>query len=217
VGTWIRLLQPRQIEFAGKPQRFMAGDWVEVGKQLANRWIAEGSAEAPQNSLSKVAGDYGGDVGILVTDNEATAQTVLADSASSIAIDFDKPRLRWTKTLIWNGGCSLRFELVPIAFGLLDTWDVLYPFEKYDVLAATIGTDEDRGRTKEVIRDLRVPVPDVRLIYAKRNKRTEDLMEAWKEERIDTAEDRLAFLRALYRVKPFQLPLPITWTGRGPR
>jgi hypothetical protein len=195
----------------------MAGDWVEVGKQLANHWIAQGTAEAPQNSLAKIAGDYGGDAGILVTDNEATAQTLLADSVGKISIDFDLPKLRWSKTLIWNGGCNLRFELIPIAFELLETWDVLYPYDNYNTLAANIGTEEDRDRTKKIIHDLRVPVPDTRLIYVKRNKRTDDLMSAWMEERIDTAEDRLAFLRALYRVKPFQLPLPTTWTGRGPR
>ena len=216
MGTWVRLLQPYQVEIAGKPTRYQAGDWVEIGKQMALRWISQGIAEAPQTSLTHVASG-GKDVGILVTDNRASAKAVLADSAGKIAVDFDLPKLRWNKTLIWSGDCSLRFELIPCGFGLLDTWDILYPFTDYKELAANIGTQEDRARTKAIIRDLRVPVPDVRLIYVKRNARTEALMTAWHEEDVGSSEDRLSFLRALYRVKPFQLPLPITWTGRGPR
>jgi hypothetical protein len=204
-----------QVEIAGTPTRFQAGDWVEVGKQLALRWIAEGSAEAPQSTLTHVAGD--GSCGILVTGNDAAAKQVLADSADKIAIAFDLPKLRWNKTLIWSGDCPLRFELILIGFGLLDKWDVLYPFCDYHKLADGIGSEEDRERTKKIVRDLRIPVPDIRLIYMKRNGRTEELMDVWREESVGSSEESLAFLRAVYRVKPFQLPLPTTWTGRGPR
>ena len=111
MGTWVRLLQPYQVEIAGKPTRFQAGDWVEVGKQLALRWISVGIAEAPQTSLTHVASG-GKDVGILVTDNRASAKAVLADSAGKIAVDFDLPKLRWNKTLMWSGDCGQGFELI---------------------------------------------------------------------------------------------------------
>jgi hypothetical protein len=85
----------------------------------------------------------------------------------------------------------------------------------YNELAATVGTDEDRAKVKAVIRDLRVPLYDTRLIFARKTETTIRLFKEYNTELSNGMDDKLAFLLALYRVKPFLLPVPLTWTGRN--
>ena len=61
-----------------------------------------------------------------------------------------------------------------------------------------------------MIRDLRVPMYDTRVIFAKLTPDTARLIKIWNEIEGDR---RLAFLQALYKVKPFILALPANWAG----
>jgi len=40
----IKLLRPKHIEIHGKMTRCFSGDWIEVGRQTANKWVANGDA-----------------------------------------------------------------------------------------------------------------------------------------------------------------------------
>ena len=63
--VWVQLLQSKQISVAGDCRMKHPGDWVQVGKQLARRWIEEGAATTPESGLkATVAGP--GEIGILV-------------------------------------------------------------------------------------------------------------------------------------------------------
>jgi len=54
-------------------------------------------------------------------------------------------------------------------------------------------------------------------VFVRRCPDTRRLVETWHAERarFPSGEDRLAFLRALYIVKPLVCDLPTVWTNRG--
>jgi len=103
--------------------------------------------------------------------------------------------------------------MIPVGVSLLDKWQVAAPLWDYEKLACHVANEPAREATKAIIHDLRVPLYDTSLIFVKRCGDTERLIEAW-DWSADGDEDRLAFLRALYEVKPLILALPITWTGK---
>jgi hypothetical protein len=99
-------------------------------------------------------------------------------------------------------------EVIPVAWDLLDKWEVVAPLYDYNVLAAELGSPADRELTKEVILDLRVPVYDTRVFFLRRCPTAEELMERWMAE---PGDRHLAFMRALWHVKPLILSTPRTW------
>jgi len=181
-----------------------------VGQQLAKAWLADGSAWIPPQRVTELIGD---DHGIVVLN--ASAEMIKRSGETEIkATESDKPKLAYPLTLLWNPQALLRHELLPVGFSLLKTWQVACPLWDYEILASQVGSPEDRERTKAVVKDLRVPLYDTNLMYVKRCGDTERLIDQWNAEQGD---EKLAFLRALYMVKPLILALPITWTGKqGP-
>jgi len=124
--------------------------------------------------------------------------------------------LPFSRTLLWDGLCHLRHDLVPAGFYRLTTgWQVAAPIHSYEELAQDIGTDDDKERTLEIVRDLRVPVYDPRTVYMRRCSDTERFLEVWQGER--GGDERFAFLRALYIVKPVICALPPTWIKKDRR
>ena len=121
-----------------------------------------------------------------------------------------EPRLPFQYTIIWNPRSVPNPEFLTLTLSTLRErgWDMAVPLYSYTKLTDRLGSTEERKATKELIHDLRVPYYDTDLMFIKRNKRTEDMMARWNEERRDTTDEKLAFLRALYVSKPFILPLP---------
>jgi len=210
--VWIQLLQSKQISIAGACIMKHPGDWAQVGKQQARRWIEEGAATTPESGLQATVGGVG-EIGILVNGNRGAANKTLEKIAGMISTGYGMPECRWPKTIIWNPDAMLRMNLIPVGEKLLDTWELVMPMCDYATLAIHIGSMEDRSRTQELIRDLRVLVPDPRLIYMRKCENVRRLLDQWYIEKEASTDDRLAFLRALYQVKPFWFALPITWTG----
>ena len=212
---WVQLRQSKQITVSGRPRTYAPGDWVQVGKQVALRWIAEGAAYGPDGD-AVFDGSRMANAGICVVGSEEAAKIVLADKGLTVAF-LSSPALNWERTLIWNPLAPLRMALMAVGFALLDTWQVAVPLFDYGTLAINVGPTEERACTQEVIRDLRVPLYDTRMVFVKRCGETDDLIGAWHEEMEGRTEERLGFLRALYRTKPLVLALPVSWTGdHGP-
>ena len=136
--------------------------------------------------------------------------------AESLEIEIAQgpPEMAWDDNLLWDTSAALRIEMIPIGYNLLATWDIAVPLMPEQVLAADLGTPEERAMTEEVIHDLRVPVYDTRVLFVRRNRTTERLMGLWYEERM-TGEP-LAFLRALGQAqpKPLLCALPAEWVMR---
>jgi hypothetical protein len=124
--------------------------------------------------------------------------------------------LPFEKTLITTPGTRIPWDLLLAAWRLLENWDAAVPLWRYDVTAASVGTAEEQAATRVVIRDLRVLLHAYELLFVRRNEAGEALVAAWVEECAappapQRGEQRLAFLRALYRVKPRLCVLPTSW------
>jgi hypothetical protein len=210
---WVQLKTVKNIEVQGKMRTYAPGDWVEVGKQLALRWVANGDAWVPEVSIADFMDIT--TTGIVVTGDEEVGRRLLEPFRRRVGIAYTYPELRWPKTLLWDPAVALRTELLPIGFHLLDAWQVACPLLSYDTLAQEVGNEEDQERTRALIHDLRVPVYDVRLVFVRRCGDTRLLMEYWGEERAGSVGTFHPFLRAMYRARPLVLALPVTWVDRG--
>ena len=210
---WVQLLITRQIEVSGRTRTYHPGDWVDIGKQTALRWCADGIARAADVRALELSG-----CGVIVADAAQRERSSPGDWLRSIApgVEIAAPgddALPFPRTLLWDGGV-LRPELLGVGFRLLEKWEMAAPLWSYDQLASAIGSEAERERTRAVVRELRVPVYHTGLVFVRRCPTTRELMVAWAEEREGSREDKLAFLRAMYRVKPLLCALPPTWVKR---
>lgn len=202
---WVQTLIVRNLDVNGKPRTFHPGDWVDVGRQTALRWIAEGTARVfNRAALSHAMTGCG--VVLLGEFDGAGIRGALPEieivQDDALALPFDRT--------LFAGTHPARMELLPVGFRLVETWEVAAPIWSYDELAAQVGSEDEREQTRAVVRDLRVPLyrPDV--VFIRRTPTTREFMRVWNEER---GNPLLAFLRALYRVKPMICALPTTWMG----
>jgi hypothetical protein len=210
---WIQLLRSQQVEKNGKSRTYYPGDWVDVGKQTALRWIADGAARSgkPLAIDNIISG-----CGVVVLGDAGYAGKLEGVAPGLAMTQADAPDLPYARTLLWQTSFSLRPELVPLGFKLLEAWEVAAPIVSYDELAIHVGTSEARERTQAVVRDLRVPLYEPRLLFVKRCRAGRELLDCWAAERASGDDDRLCLLRALYQVKPLLCALPITWSKSVP-
>ena len=130
-----------------------------------------------------------------------------------VRIDHKRGQLTiaYPRTLLWDTSFRVRPETLGPGFGLLKTWDCAAPIVSYETLAVHVGTEEDRARTAKIIRDLRVPLYDTRLLFVRRNTIGRALIDMWRTELELGGNEQLAFLRAFYTIKPRMNALPTTW------
>ncbi len=203
---WIQLLSRKSIVIKGKMTHLVPGDWVDVGKYDAKRWIAAGEAMIPQTQTKKL---LSGSAGIVVVGGDG--QKLAGLTHTGIEVRAGAARLPWLRTLIMHPEITLQENMILTGLGLLETWQVVVPLKPYNLLAQNIAADEEREKTLAVIHDLRVPVYDHRCVFMRRCPESEELLTQWQAEGGGT----LAFLRALYTVKPLVLALPYLWTHKG--
>ena len=142
--------------------------------------------------------------GLLLRRDNAMLRHVAERRGLAVQVS-DEPALPWDLTLVASG--SVPWSLVDAGFRALERWEVAAPIDGQ--LAEDVGGESDRERTRAVVRDLRAPLYSIDLVLIRRCEATERLIEAWRAER--GGDERLAFLRALYRAKPLILALPKTW------
>jgi hypothetical protein len=202
VAVWVKLKSIQFVERQGKLERHNPGDWVHVGRQTAERWIAQGLATRPNGKIDIPAG-----AGVWLRGLAVPGCQVL--ESLPFVEDDGSNCLPYPRTMVWNPALGCRTELLSVGFRLLERWQMAAPLLSYEQLACHIGSDEDRVRTQAVIRDLRVPVYDTRLMFIRRCAETMELVKRWLED--DEGDERLSFLRALYAVKPVICALPTSW------
>lgn len=207
---WVRLKSIQRVDRQGKLQSYQPGDWIDVGKQTAMLWLSRGEAEIPtfKRDMSLVTGEAGVVIRAATVDpfRETFNLTKL-----DLTLSAGDPCIAFKKTLVWNPSVQLRTELISAGFGMLETWEIAAPLYSYDELAVHIGTVEERERTKNVIRDLRVPVYDVRMMFVRSCESTRELFAVWSDETDKDSNEMLSFMRAFYKTKPLMLALPISW------
>lgn len=205
MAVWVQLVQPMHIEERGMLRQYYAGDWVHVGKQLALQWVADGKAISPFPET------------VAVEEPEGTSGLMVFGKGDipEIGIEYSQEgswELRWHKTCFWFPSAPVNAAMFAIGFGLINKWEMAVPLWDYRHLARDEEmSDTERQYTESIIRDLRVPLYDIRLMFMRRCESTRRLLEVWESEGEWTP---LSFLRSLYRVKPLILALPVTWTGQ---
>ena len=206
---YIQLLTHQNMDIDGMARGYHPGDWVDIGKQSALALIARGDARA----VEPVKFEAHPKAGIVLTGSAAQGKKHLARLQVEMATEEGQPRLEYERTIIWDAAVPLRVDLLTPGLAFLDKWEICVPLLSYTTLARDVGTAEERAATEAVIRDLRVPLYDTRLMFVRRCEATQRLFELWQG---STGDSKLAFLRALYTVKPIVLALPITWAGSKP-
>lgn len=201
MAVWVKAKTIIRTDVNGKQIAYHPGDWFEAGKYDAKNWLAQGMCEIV-NPVSQAA--------IIPPQSGIVCSKDVGFKYSGLPITIGAPSLEYHKSIIWNPEIILNINLIPVGLGLLERWEIAIPISDYNLLAADIGTEADRAKTKAVIHDLRVPVYDTRLMYVRKSIATEELFALWDKEKID-GDESLAFLRALYQVKPYVLALPSIW------
>jgi len=215
MAVWVRLLTVQYVEENGKNVTKYPGDWVKVSKNLASLWLSTGGAEIP--NINKYKDFISPDAGLVVLGSGGIAKKVVEPLMVWSGIIEGEPQIAFKQNIIWDMSLSVRRELFLVGLSFLDRWDIAVPLYDYDQLALSCGTVEDRLKAKEALRDLRVLQYDTRLMFCRDVPATRDLIAIWRGKIDEGMHKRLAFLVALYMVKPLILALPMTWVSGDAR
>ncbi len=148
--------------------------------------------------------------GIVIRRDDPVARSKAAKCGLAAAVRGDWA-LPWQNTLFIAPGTCVPWDLVCVGMDFMARWDVAAPFWRAGVLAKDLGTPDERKRTEAVLHDLRVPTYSHELLFVRKSEAGEAFIAAWLAEHGDGGEARLAFLRALYMVKPAFCVLPRLW------
>ena len=147
--------------------------------------------------------------GIVLRRDDAVARGKAAKCGLAVAVREDWA-LPWQNTLFIAPGTCVPWDLVCIGMDFLARWDVAAPFWRAGVLARDLGTPAERERTTAILHDLRVPVYSHELLFVRASEAGRAFVSTWRTE-CEQGDERLAFLRALYAVKPVFCVLPRLW------
>lgn len=211
---WVKLVVYKQLDQEGKRRGYSPGDWVDVGKQTALQWLRSGEAVLPSQASRQGLGALVDlrDCQVVVTGGRDLQRDVL-NLYPDLAVVSGPDVAPTGKTLYYDTTLGdVRLDLWASAFGWLDRFDVVCPLLSYDKLAADLGTAKERALTKDVVRELRVPVYEPALLWLRHNATTVKLTVAYDHElKRGEGNRHLSFLRALYQTAPLVVAAPPTW------
>ncbi|MDD5001660.1 MAG: hypothetical protein PHO55_11850, partial [Thiomonas arsenitoxydans] len=183
-----------------------------VGRQHAEAWIADGSAEplampdvppltscgiAPLNGAGRAQAEA------LVTQIKGALEVAETDWTPGDALPFERTLLL--------GNVALRTDVAPVGFLKLDKWQVVAPLVSYATLAESAGSAEERARTHAVVRDLRCLLYEPACLFVRRSSDTHALLNDYAADVARGDDPMLALLRAVYVHKPIILACPPSW------
>lgn len=215
----VRLNVSKFITIAGRKQRFEAGDWVNVGRQTAQAWIAAGEAGIPGlEKAEAIAGDLGNS-GIVAIGDVKPARRMKKQYPGLHVQAADAPCVPFERTLIWwPKKQTLAPEQAIVGFSRVEksrpeyaAWEIAAML--FGPEASGFGNDAEKKETKRVIGSLRIPIFNIHALWVRKTRNTERLISEWWAE-VGAGADRYhAFLRALKR-NPLPLcVLPVGWVG----
>lgn len=207
---WIQLTKYQRLPGdQGKDLLHYPGEVVNVKNRAFCKKLIDSGVAIDVSASSQ---EMPGDAGVLI---RSKIKVPAWTEAFALDVKFGNISLPFEHTLIWSPPKPPKQQYIIVSFKILQNWDVLVPVRSYDKLVAQLGTAEERARMKKIVRDLHVPFFSTGVMFVKRNERTEELITLWKSEIPKWSDERLAFLCAVYKVKPFILPLPTDWIGEG--
>lgn len=148
--------------------------------------------------------------GIVLRRDDAVARAKAGKCGVAIEVRQDWA-LPWERTLFIAPGTCVPWDLIAVGFEFLARWDVAAPFWRAGVLAKHLGMPAERERTEAVIHDLRVQVYSFELLFVRASEAGRAMVDEWRKECADGCDERLAFVRALYIIKPRFCVLPRLW------
>lgn len=151
--------------------------------------------------------------GIVLTGRDDHLEELATSKGYNVRMD-PQMTIVWDKTLFVAPETQVPWDLLPAAWHFLTRWDAAVPLWRYGVTAEDVGSAGERKRTKAVVRDLRVLLHAVELLFVHDNEAGQSLMHVYRAELESSEEKRLAFLRAVYQVKPRLCVLPRSWLAK---
>jgi hypothetical protein len=215
----IRLKSTQYIAKAGKKVRMNPGDWVDVGRQIAETWIAADMAEIPGlDKAEALAGDLE-NAGVVVIGEMKRAKPIRRKYPQLDIKQMDKPQLLWERNLIW---LTNKAYLVPVqalaGFAYIASDRPQYSAWEMAVMlfgpeAKDFGSHAERRKTQKVIGDLKIPIFNVFAFWVKNTAVSRRIISAWWKEVEAGANLQHAFLRAIYPNPVKICTLPVGWAG----
>jgi hypothetical protein len=185
------------------------------------QWLADGSASIP--GLANVEAMVGNleTCAVLVRGSVALAKPIRS-KFWGLAVERWGGTLIKERNLIWNPKeiVGLTPDQALAGFARIervrddyDAWDVAAMLHSDQAMAIHFGSKEERRKTKRIIGDLRVPIYNTSVIWMRKNARVKRMIAEWWIEVEAGAEERHAFLRAVYATQPLICTLPAGWVG----
>ena len=204
---WIQLLVAQHVDLDGIQKTYHPGDWLDVGRQTALRWVDSGAARPISGTLLEIEPDCG-----IVVRGKEMAPGHWLKALGKVPLTPGALVLKYPRTLLLSPPAVVPLHLVACGFRFVQKWDLAVPMMAgYPTAADLSAANDDLERTTGVIHDLRVPLYDTRVVFARQGGDGAATLERWREELANGGDERLAFLRAVYTVKPLLLPLPQEW------
>ena len=132
-----------------------------------------------------------------------------------ISADYANP---FERALIVEPGTGVPWAMVPAGLHLLEVWDAAAPLlpgkdDRHTLLARDVAGANagEMARTAKIVHDLRLPVFASEMLFVRKGEMATELIKTWRNELCHGPNQRLAFLRAFYRVKPRMCALPTVW------
>jgi hypothetical protein len=218
---WIILRTKKSIREKGRKVRYYPGDSVDVGKAIAKQWIENGEAEDVYGQVKIDLGTKAAnpDYGIVVwgvTEGEFNSPI-----GQQFNLTFGQPQIPYKYTFIWNPRQPVSERL--LNYGWLrveednpkpERWEMAARLVSLKATAEDYGTDYEQEKTKRLIGDLRLPVYESRLIWARDCEASQRVVKEFAAQLEDGGGPNHSFLRALYSKRAMLCTLPNEWAKR---
>lgn len=216
--VWVHVLGRVYYEENGIRQTALAGDWVQIGKHQARKWLAEGSVEIPEPHRRADALNLNR-CGVVVRGDEMPGKSffgVLRHQAS-------EPSLPYEYTVIWEPSLSVPLQGIEAGLTRLmsaelfpsgDSWEALATLVSLKTLASDVGSPGEQSKTEVVVGTLRLPVYDARLLWIRKTPATENFITMWASELVKGSDEQHSFLRSLYSSRIMMCTLPPGWQNK---
>lgn len=203
--VWVQAKSILRADKHGQVTTYHPGDWLQVGRQQAKEWLKNDQCTILKPAVLQSVQDLT-DCSIVLKNHTAELRNFLMNKFPAVPVEiYDGNLPDSTRFLLWDTTANLNQTFILTGFGLLTKWQMAVPLLDYDTLAQDIGTAGERKTTEAVIHDLRVPVYDIRIMFVRRCRTTNELFELWQD------GTHLGFLQALYQARPIINALPPSW------